>query len=68
MRPSKGGVGSMKKIAATTTKDTGVKLTAEKPVKTRYVLVWITAMPFAEYEDFSKAGYKQGISDVKFKG
>ncbi|WP_405979748.1 protein kinase family protein [Streptomyces sp. NBC_00158] len=68
LHPSKGGIGSMKKIAATTTKDTGVKLTAEKPVKTRYVLLWITAMPYAEYEDYSKAGYKQGISDVKFKG
>ncbi|MFJ3879342.1 protein kinase family protein [Streptomyces sp. NPDC090077] len=68
MHPSKGSIGSMKKIATTTTKDTAVKMTAEKPVKVRYVLVWITAMPYGEYADFSKAGYKQGISDVKFKG
>ncbi|MFF5701679.1 serine/threonine protein kinase [Streptomyces sp. NPDC012794] len=63
-----GKVGSMKKIAGTTTKSNNVKLTAEKPVKTRYVLVWITAMPYAPDEDYSKAGYKQGITDVKFKG
>ncbi|MCX5377196.1 protein kinase family protein [Streptomyces sp. NBC_00091] len=64
----KGKVGSMKKIAGLTTKDTSVRLTAEKPVKARYVLLWITAMPHAGYDDFSKPGYKQGITDVKFKG
>ncbi|MFF2191547.1 protein kinase family protein [Streptomyces sp. NPDC058157] len=64
----KGKVESMKKIAGTTAKDTTVNLTAETPVKTRYVLLWLTALPSAPYDDFSKAGYKQGITDVKFKG
>ncbi|MGW2676517.1 protein kinase family protein [Streptomyces sp. NPDC001436] len=63
-----GKVDSMKKIAGTSSKDTTVNLTAETPVKTRYVLLWMTAMPSAPYDDFSKAGYKQGITDVKFKG
>ncbi|MER5809135.1 protein kinase family protein [Streptomyces sp. NPDC002033] len=67
MHPKK-SVDGMKKIAGTTTNDTSVNLTAENPVKTRYVLVWITAMPSAPYDDFSNAGYKQGLTDVKFKG
>ncbi|MFJ9341374.1 protein kinase family protein [Streptomyces sp. NPDC101733] len=64
----KNSVKEMKKIAGTTTQDTTVNLTAEAPVKARYVLVWITAMPYAPYADYSDAGYKQGITDVKFKG
>ncbi|CAM5241106.1 protein kinase family protein [Streptomyces avidinii] len=64
----KGSVGSMTKIAGTTTSETALQLTAEKPVKTRYVLVWITAMPHAPLDDFSDPGYKQAITDVKFTG
>ncbi|MFD8978303.1 protein kinase family protein [Streptomyces sp. NPDC059564] len=67
MQP-KNSVDGMKKIADATTKDNAVDLTAETPVKTRYVLLWMTAVPYAPYADFSKEGYKQGISDVKFKG
>ncbi|MFF4318521.1 protein kinase family protein [Streptomyces sp. NPDC001568] len=61
-------VSSMKKIAGTTTNDRDVRLTLEKPVKSRYVLLWITAVPKAELDEFSSAGYKQGITDVKFAG
>ena len=61
-------VGSMKKIAGATTSDSTLTVTAEKPVKTRYVLVWITAMPKAGGDDYSSAGYKQAITDVKFAG
>ncbi|KIF06441.1 serine/threonine protein kinase [Streptomyces sp. RSD-27] len=64
----KGKPSSMKKIAGTTTKANNAKLSTDKPVKTRYVLLWITEMPYAGYDDFSGAGYKQGITDVKFKG
>ncbi|WP_405530267.1 protein kinase family protein [Streptomyces avidinii] len=67
-RSPKGSVGSMTKIAGTTTSETALQLTAEKPVKTRYVLVWITAMPHAPLDDFSDPGYKQAITDVKFTG
>ncbi|MEV6954043.1 protein kinase family protein [Streptomyces sp. NPDC051183] len=61
-------VGSMKKIAAATTSDSTLKLAAEAPVKTRYVLVWITAMPQAGGDQYSQAGFKQAITDVKFTG
>ncbi|MFE9631699.1 protein kinase family protein [Streptomyces sp. NPDC006463] len=64
----KGSVGSMAKIAGTTTSETTLQLTAEKPVKTRYVLLWITAMPNAPQDEFSGPGYKQAITDVKFSG
>ncbi|MFI5616034.1 protein kinase family protein [Streptomyces sp. NPDC051567] len=67
LQPNK-SVGEMKKITGTKTEETEVHLTAETPVKTRYVLLWITAMPDAPYADYSDAGYKQGITDVKFKG
>ncbi|MGP9019800.1 protein kinase family protein [Streptomyces sp. BR1] len=59
---------SMKKIAAVTTNGTKAELKANKPVKTQYVLVWITAMPKAEADQYSQAGYKQAITDVKFTG
>ncbi|MEU9142462.1 protein kinase family protein [Streptomyces sp. NPDC048349] len=62
----KGSVGSMTKIAGTTTSETALQLAAEKPVKTRYVLLWITAMPHAPLDDFSDPGYKQAITNVSF--
>ncbi len=37
-------------------------------MKTRYVLVWLTALPYAPDDQFSDAGYKQAITDVKFTG
>ncbi|MFD7713325.1 serine/threonine protein kinase [Streptomyces sp. NPDC059785] len=59
---------SMKKIATATTSGQQLKISADKAVKTRYVLVWITAAPYAGKDDFSGAGYKQAITDVKFTG
>ncbi|MFJ2743062.1 protein kinase family protein [Streptomyces sp. NPDC087440] len=59
---------SMKKFADTETEGTTAALRAKSPVKTRYVLVWITAMPQAPYDQYSDAGYKQAITDVKFTG
>ncbi|WP_330331497.1 protein kinase family protein [Streptomyces sp. NBC_00536] len=61
-------VTSMKKIAEGTTSDNSLTLTAEKPVKTRYVVVWITAMPRSGLDQYSGEGYKQAITDVKFSG
>ncbi|MFH8888407.1 protein kinase family protein [Streptomyces sp. NPDC017949] len=61
-------VSDTKKIAGTTTDEQKVRLTVEKPVKSRYVLLWITAMPHAPVDDFSSSGFKQGITDVKFTG
>ena len=59
---------SMTKFGAAQTNGTSLKITAEKPAKTRYVLVWLTAMPYAPQEGHSGAGYKQGITDLSFGG
>ncbi|MFE2282660.1 protein kinase family protein [Streptomyces sp. NPDC059443] len=63
-----GPVRSMPKIATGTTSDSTLKLATDKPVKARYVLVWITAMPKAPADTYSQAGFKQAITDVKFTG
>ncbi|MEU8887374.1 protein kinase family protein [Streptomyces sp. NPDC048442] len=65
---SSGDVDSMQKIATTTTKGSKASIKAKKPVKTRYVLLWMTAMPLAGQEGYSGAGHKQAITDVKFTG
>ncbi|MGW1025557.1 protein kinase family protein [Streptomyces sp. NPDC002577] len=59
---------SMKKIGTVTTSGTTAKVTADKPVKSRYVLVWFTALPKAPVDQYSSAGYKQAVTDVKFTG
>jgi hypothetical protein len=59
---------SMKKIASTDTSGTAAQLKAHQAVKTQYVLVWITAMPYSPHDEYSDAGYKQAITDVKFTG
>ncbi|MCH0538780.1 protein kinase family protein [Streptomyces sp. MUM 203J] len=61
-------VSGMKQIAKGQTKGQALQLTAEKPVKSRYVLLWMTAMPYAPYDQYSGAGHKQAITDVKFTG
>ncbi|MFH9069261.1 protein kinase family protein [Streptomyces alboflavus] len=67
MSPS-GPVSSMKKIGDGTTAGTTLKIKADKPVKTQYVLVWMTDVPKSGADGYYSAGYKQGITDVKFKG
>ncbi|WP_423833552.1 protein kinase family protein [Streptomyces manipurensis] len=57
---------NMQKIADGTTTKKQLDIVAEKPVKARYVVLWITAMPKAPPSDFSRAGFKQGISNVVF--
>ncbi|WP_149182420.1 protein kinase family protein [Streptomyces sp. TRM49041] len=63
-----GTVGGMQKIATGRTDDRTLKLTADKPVKSRYVLLWMTAMPYAPGDQYSDPGHKQAITDVKFTG
>ncbi|WP_435193678.1 protein kinase family protein [Streptomyces sp. NRRL F-5630] len=58
----------MKKIADNSTSGSKVTIKAKKPVKARYVVMWITAMPYAAKDGFSGAGYKQAITDVTFMG
>lgn len=59
---------SMTKLGSVTTSGTSAKVTVAKPVKSRYVLVWFTALPYASGDSYSSAGYKQAITDVKFTG
>ncbi|MFG2481614.1 MULTISPECIES: protein kinase family protein [Streptomyces] len=59
-------VADMQKIATGTTTEKTLDLAAPAPVKTRYVVLWITAMPKSGASDYSGAGYKQGISNVVF--
>ncbi|MEU2668672.1 protein kinase family protein [Streptomyces sp. NPDC007164] len=59
---------SMQKIATTETTGTEAKLQTKNPVKTRFVLVWLTDMPKSPADRYSGAGYKQSITDVKFMG
>ncbi|MFJ4829645.1 protein kinase family protein [Streptomyces sp. NPDC088747] len=59
---------SMAKIATATTTGTGLKISVKKPVETRYVVLWLTAVPQAPADEFSGSGYKQAITDVKFTG
>ncbi|MFE7381769.1 serine/threonine protein kinase [Streptomyces zhihengii] len=66
-----GPVGSMKQIATGRTGGTTLDLKGKAsadPVSTRYVLLWMTAMPHSPQVGFSDAGYKQGITDVSFTG
>ncbi|QIB44748.1 protein kinase family protein [Streptomyces aureoverticillatus] len=67
MSPS-GPVSSMKKIGDGTTSDTSLNIKADKPVKTQYVLLWMTHVPESGTDGYYSAGFKQGITDVKFKG
>ncbi|GAA1908062.1 protein kinase family protein [Streptomyces durmitorensis] len=59
---------AMKKIGTVTTTGKSAKIKAKKPVKTQYVLVWLTDVPQSPRDEYSSAGYKQAITDVKFAG
>ncbi|OWA07326.1 serine/threonine protein kinase [Streptomyces sp. CS113] len=62
------GVDGMTEIASATTTGSSLTAKASKPVKTRYVLLWMTDVPNAPSDGYSGAGYKQAITDVTFKG
>lgn len=57
---------SMRKLGSGQTSGTSAKIKLKQPAKARYVVVWITAMPFAPGDEFSDPGYKQGVTDVSF--
>ncbi|WP_020130658.1 protein kinase family protein [Streptomyces sp. 303MFCol5.2] len=59
---------SMTKIAEAKTSGQELKISAKTPAKARYVLVWITAAPYAPGDQYSGSGFKQAITDVKFTG
>ncbi|EDY60937.1 MULTISPECIES: protein kinase family protein [Streptomyces] len=61
---------SLDKIGSATTKSTTATVKVGKPMKSRYVLVWLTALPYsgADSANYSDPGYKQAITNVKFTG
>jgi hypothetical protein len=61
---------AMKKLGTATTSSTSAKVTVDKPVKSRYLLVWLTALPYSgdDPANYSRPGYKQAITEVKFTG
>ncbi|MHC5906177.1 protein kinase family protein [Streptomyces sp. S6] len=59
---------SMTKIADKKTTSTELTFSAKTLVKTRYVLVWLTALPLSGKDQYNGAGYKQAITNVKFTG
>ncbi|TXS41450.1 serine/threonine protein kinase [Streptomyces sp. uw30] len=66
MTPS--SLDSMEKIGTVTTNGTSATVKVTKSVKTQYVLVWLTAMPYAEGDEYSDSGFKQALTDLKFTG
>ncbi|MFE2279617.1 protein kinase family protein [Streptomyces sp. NPDC059454] len=62
------GIEGMKEIGTATTSGASLTVEAAKPLKTQYVLVWITAVPNAPSDGYSGAGYKQAVTEVTFKG
>ncbi|CAK7287287.1 protein kinase family protein [Streptomyces misionensis] len=61
---------SMTRIGTATTSGTTATVKVTKQLKTRYVLVWLTAVPNSGYDSqlYASAGYKQAIGEVKFTG
>ncbi|MFS4091827.1 protein kinase family protein [Streptomyces sp. AF1A] len=61
---------SMDRIGSVTTTGTTATVKVSKSVKTRYVLVWLTAVPYSGPDSaaYAGAGYKQAIGEVKFTG
>ncbi|MFJ9815951.1 protein kinase family protein [Streptomyces sp. NPDC101151] len=61
---------SMDKIGSVQTADTTATVKLTKSVKTQYVLVWLTAVPYSGSDSaaYAGAGYKQAISEVRFTG
>lgn len=58
----------LQKLATGTTSAKSMKLTVGTPVTTRYVVVWLTALPKADADAYSHAGFKQGVTEVSFTG
>ncbi|WP_127354723.1 protein kinase family protein [Actinacidiphila soli] len=58
----------LSKLATTSTSGKTATLSAKGSVSTRYVVVWLTALPYSPADQYSGAGYKQAITNVVFKG
>ncbi|MEU0964385.1 protein kinase family protein [Streptomyces sp. NPDC005917] len=65
-----GSLSSMTKIGSVTTTGNTAAVKVSKKVKSQYVLVWLTAVPYSGNDSSAYAGegYKQAITEVKFTG
>ncbi|MEU6481337.1 protein kinase family protein [Streptomyces sp. NPDC047017] len=70
LSPSPASLDSMRRIGEVRTSGTTATVKVSKPVKSRYVLVWLTALPYSgsDPSSYAGAGYKQAITEVKFTG
>ncbi|GAB7102987.1 protein kinase family protein [Streptomyces phaeofaciens JCM 4814] len=68
LNPDPSALQSMQKMGEVTTSATTATVKVTKPVKSRYVLVWLTALPHAPGDQYSDPGFKQAVTDVKFTG
>ncbi|MGG2461871.1 protein kinase family protein [Streptomyces sp. RGM 3693] len=57
---------SMQELGTAKTSGSTAKVTLKTPAKARYVVVWITAMPYSLQDTYSGPGYKQGVTEVSF--
>ncbi|MFD8813594.1 protein kinase family protein [Streptomyces sp. NPDC059627] len=67
---SPGSISSMTKIGSITTTGNTATVKVSKKVKSQYVLVWLTAVPYSGNDSAAYAGpgFKQAITEVKFTG
>ncbi|MFF3875802.1 serine/threonine protein kinase [Streptomyces sp. NPDC001978] len=65
-----GSLDSLTQIGSVDTSGTTATVKLKKPVKSQYVLVWLTAVPYSgeDAASYSGAGFKQAITEVKFTG
>ncbi|MFJ3306057.1 protein kinase family protein [Streptomyces sp. NPDC086549] len=70
LTPAPSSLGSMERIGKVTTTGNTATVEHAKTVKTRYVLVWLTAVPKSgpDPEAYADTGFKQAITEVKFTG
>ncbi|MEW1660480.1 MULTISPECIES: serine/threonine protein kinase [unclassified Streptomyces] len=59
---------SMRELGTAKTSGSTAKVTLKSPAKARYVVVWMTAMPYSPRDTYSDSGYKQGVTEVSFTG
>ena len=59
---------ALRRLTTGSTSGTTLKLTVAKPVTTRYVVVWLTALPYSsgQANAYSRPGYQQGVGEVSF--
>ncbi len=58
----------LRQLAMGTTSGKSLRMAVRTPITTRYVVVWLTALPKAGADAYSDAGFKQAITEVSFTG